>query len=155
MGRWGDELVVEWHGIGRLFSSPLRAEARFVPSYGVEPRLLEKFCATSLVACERYLAGGLSLHGSAVQLSSGTIVLVGEGGAGKSTTAMAMVENDGAGFLADDIVAVDWRESTPVVPPMKDSFWLTNDASAWFGLRTTTQASGPIPREGERSNLNR
>jgi hypothetical protein len=138
LGRRGDQVVVDWRGIGRLFSSALGDTLEFVPNSGVEPGFLEKFRATSLVACQRYLAGGLSLHGSAVQLSSHVIVLVGDSGAGKSTTAMALVERDGAAFLADDIVPVDWQGSTPVVPPMSDTFWLTHEASAWFGLRPTT-----------------
>jgi hypothetical protein len=135
IGRRGDQLVVDWRGIGRLFSSVLGDAAEFVPHPGVEAGFLEKFRATSLVACRRYLAGGLSLHGSAVQLASDVIVLVGDSGAGKSTTAMALVEEEGAAFLADDIVPVDWHGSLPVVPPMSDTFWLAKDASAWFGLQ--------------------
>jgi hypothetical protein len=69
-----------------------------------------------------------------VLLSSAVVVLVGDSGAGKSTTAMALVERDGASFLADDIVPIDWRGATPVVPPMSDSFWLAGDASAWLGV---------------------
>jgi predicted ATPase len=76
------------------------------------------------------------------------MVLVGEAGAGKSTTAMALVERTGATFLADDIVPVDWQNGIALVPPIDDHFWLTADSAAWFGLQVSPGRKLPhAPRE--------
>ena len=88
MGRAGAQIVVDWRGIGGL-SSLSGGEGTFMPVPGADVALLEKFCATSLLACRRYLAGALSLHGSAVALPTGAIVFVSDCDAGKSTTGMA------------------------------------------------------------------
>jgi hypothetical protein len=138
-------LVVEWEGLGCLFSSTADADGVFLAVEGADATKLDKFRATSLMACQRYLAGKLSLHGSAVALPSGAIVLIGDRGAGKSTTAMALTERLGAAFLADDIVPVDWEGPDPVVQPVQDSFWLANDASAWFGLQASSTEKRPFP----------
>jgi hypothetical protein len=145
MGRAGDQIVVEWRGIGRLFASPSGSGGKFVPAAGVDGTLLKKFETTSLMACRRYLAGALSLHGSAVAFAGGAVVFVGDCESGKSTTAMAMVQKHGGTFLADDIVPIDWRGSTPIVSPVDDSFWLARDASSWFGFPTTSDHKQPQP----------
>lgn len=130
---------MEWPGIGRLSSSGAGDNGEFTPVAGADVAVLKKFRATSLLACYRYLSGRLSLHASAVGLPSGSVVLVGDSGAGKSTTAMALVERHGGTFLADDIVPIDWDEGAPLVSPVDDSFWLAADASAWFGVPTTSR----------------
>jgi hypothetical protein len=145
VGTIGSQIVVEWPHIGRLLVSGSGASARFEPLAGVDPAVLDKFRATSLVACRRYLAGDLSLHGSAVRLSSCAVVFVGEKGAGKSTTAMALVERSGGEFLADDIVPIDWIGDTPVVLPMDESLWLSAEVSAWFGLDANYAGKMPHP----------
>jgi len=132
LGRSGSQRWVEWRGIGRLMASG--TETKFWPAQEADPVGLQKFRATSLIACERYLLGRLSLHGSAVSMPHGALVLVGEAGAGKSTTAMALVEHAGGAFLADDIVPVDWQDGVPFVSPVEDQFWLTAESASWFGV---------------------
>ncbi len=134
IGRRGNQLVVEWERIGRFESSSSGQDGTFCADETADGAILEKFRATSLMACRRYLAGGLSLHGSAVGFTAGAVALVGDSGAGKSTTAMALVEQHGGRFLADDVVPIDWDGFAPVVSPVNDSFWLARDASVWFGL---------------------
>lgn len=131
----GSQRVIEWQGIGRLVAPESGAGGEFTPVRNVDGALLAKFCATSLMACQRYLAGKLSLHASAVRLPFGAVVLAGDSGAGKSTTAMSLVERDGGEFLADDIVPIDWQGSTALVAPVDDTLWLTADSSEWFGLQ--------------------
>jgi hypothetical protein len=139
IGRAGSRVVVDWPGTGRLVASPDGREHEFSPDVGADEMELAKFRATSLLACERYLQGGLSLHGSAVRFPSGeALVLVGDSGAGKSTTAMALVELQGAEFLADDIVPVDWQGETPLVSPVDDTFWLDGAALGWLGAPATS-----------------
>lgn len=63
-----------------------------------------------------WAAGGprVLLHGAAVVVGSGAVVLCGPSGAGKSTLAAALVQR-GAGYLTDEIVAFD-PEAGVVVP---------------------------------------
>jgi len=126
------QVVVEWPGIGRLVASPSAEPARFVPSASLAPDLLRKFRATDLLACQRYLSGRISLHGSSVSFASDCVALVGQSGSGKSTTAMELVERAGASFVADDIVPVDWELGTAIVNPVDDTFWLSEDSRRLF-----------------------
>jgi len=138
LGRLNGLLVAEWPGIGRAVASRADSTVTFHPEPGVSIETVRKFRVTTLMACERYLNGALSLHGSAVCLPSGAVVLVGDSGAGKSTTAMALVEHEGGAFMADDVVPVDLGPATALVHPVEDTFWLTGDTCASFRL------SGPI-----------
>jgi hypothetical protein len=134
-------VVVEWRGVGRLIASGDGGDAHFAPEAGVDEGELAKFRATSLLACRRYLEGKVSLHGSAICLpSGGCIALVGDSGAGKSTTAMALVEARGAAFLADDVVPLDWVDEKPWVSPVADGLWL--DAASLSGLGMTDDMAG-------------
>ena len=143
IGRKGPQVVVDWPGVGRASSVSSGDIVEFTPLATAAAETLEKFRVTGLLACRRYLSGKLSLHASAVAFPFGCIALVGECGAGKSTTAMALVEQHGGTFLADDIVPVDWDRDKPIVFPVKDSFWLNPDASAWFGVEATARSKRP------------
>jgi hypothetical protein len=155
IGRHGSDRWVEWAGIGRLRVPDSGAGAQFWPDPAADAMALQKFRATSLLTCQRYLLGKLSLHGSAVRLSRGAVVLVGEAHAGKTTTAMALVEQAGGDFLADDHVPIDWQAGVAMVPPVEDHFWLTDESAAWFGLEGSSvrklphaprsRAAGPEP----------
>ena len=57
--------------------------------------------------------GGLFLHGAAIGNSSGAVLLAGEGGAGKSTTAFLCAES-GLTYLGDDYCAVEMATSPRV-----------------------------------------
>ncbi len=157
IGRRGRQVVVEWERIGRFVSSTSGREGTFWADKNANVATLEKFRATGLMACRRYLDGRLSLHGSAVGLPGGAVALVGESGVGKSTTAMALVEENGAKFMADDVVPIDWDEVGPVVSPVEDSFWLARDASVWFGLSAPLgekRACAPRERSPKQERLN-
>jgi hypothetical protein len=144
IGRAGARIVVEWARFGRLLWTE-GEQMTFLPVPDVPAAQLEKFRATTLLACVRYLERKISLHGSAVQLAFGALALIGESGAGKSTTAMMLVENCGGKFLADDLVPVDWRSSVALIPPVNDSLWLNEDAVKWFGRRSTLAVKDAHP----------
>ena len=59
----------------------------------------------TVLACVLRLRGKTCLHASAVQLGSGTIVLLGERGKGKSTAAAALAAR-GHAIVSDDIAAI-------------------------------------------------
>jgi len=136
------QIVVAWPEVGVVFARPSGGGMRFVANEGTDGETLRKFRATELLACERYLAGSVSLHASAVHVASGAIALVGDSGSGKSTMAMALVESAGASFVADDVVPVDWAGGTAHAAPVDDSYWLLDDARRWFG--DSTDAPGKL-----------
>ncbi len=144
IGRCTEGTVVEWSGIGRLVVPGARGVASFLPEDGVVNRALQKFRATQLLACRRYLEGRVSLHAAAVAWPHGAVVLVGESGAGKSTTAMELVERTGAGFVADDVVPLEITDGAIVAESVDDSFWLSSDARAFFGVADSTAAKVPV-----------
>jgi hypothetical protein len=65
--------------------------------------------------CLRRL-GRVCLHGSAVAWGDGAVLFVGCAGAGKSTTAAALVRR-GAAALTDDVAVFDLSGETPAVHP--------------------------------------
>lgn len=72
--------------------------------------------------------GLLTLHGSAVALTSGVAVFLGDKGAGKSTTAAALIRA-GKSLLTDDIVAIDCSAG-PALYPAYPQVKLTDEANA-------------------------
>jgi hypothetical protein len=143
MGRRGRHVIVEWQGIGRLEASADGEPIHFVPVPKVDHQFLEKFRATQLLACLRYLSGFLSLHGAAVSTPAGCLALVGESNAGKSTTAMYLVARGLGTFMTDDIVPIDWHEESPFVLPAADNFWLTGQSAVHFGFAPHGDAKRP------------
>jgi hypothetical protein len=140
----GARVLVEWAEIGRLSALPATGESTFVPAPGVSPAALEKFGATHLLSCLRYFAGRLSLHGAAVRLHGGVVAFIGDGGAGKSTTAMALVESLGGDFMTDDAIPIDREGGHPIVLPVDDKFWLTNETAACFGHSVVEGLKQPV-----------
>ncbi len=143
MGRRGTDILIQWQGIGNLVCTA-DVEPIFLPCADANPLRLEKFRATSLMACRRYLQGKLSLHGAAVGFSSGVVILIGDGGSGKSTTAATLVQHGDSSFFADDVVPVDWRGADPFVVPVNDAFWLLPDAREWLGEQTAASGKGAL-----------
>jgi hypothetical protein len=134
VGHDNGTIIVRWPGVGELIAVPGEQHPRFTPEPGVSSQFLSKFMVTDFLACRRYLAGAISLHGAAVRFPSGqAIALVGESGVGKSTTAMAIVERTLAAFLADDVVPVDWVAGVPTLSPVEDVFWLSEKTREWLG----------------------
>ena len=80
--------------------------------------------------------GVLVLHGAAIDVGGRAVVLLGEKGAGKSTTAATLLAR-GHRLLADDLVAVDARSleaGAPVVLPGPTQMKLWPEAAIAAGL---------------------
>lgn len=93
--------------------------------------------------------GLLTLHGSAVDVGGAATVFLGDKGAGKSTTAAAMVRA-GHDLLTDDIVAIDAVPSNrlqvlPAYPQLK----LTDSAHAGLVLSGVEEMPSPHPDFGK------
>ena len=80
--------------------------------------------------------GVLVLHGAAIDVDGRAVVLLGEKGAGKSTTAASLLAR-GHRLLADDLVAIDTgslESGAPVVLPGPTQMKLWPEAAAAAGL---------------------
>jgi hypothetical protein len=82
-----------------------------------------------ILGCVLRLRGRTFLHGSAVAVEGKVLAFVGERGAGKSTTALALVQQ-GAAMVTDDLVILEETESGFVVPPGPPSLRLRPDPAA-------------------------
>lgn len=87
--------------------------------------------------------GRLVLHGSAVKLSDGAAIFLGDKGAGKSTTAAALVRSGGK-LLTDDLVALE-TESNIRLWPGYAQIKLTKSAAAAISLPNTEPMPSPHP----------
>ena len=104
--------------------------------------------------------GRLVLHGSAVEVGGRAMVLLGQKGAGKSTTAAALLAR-GHALLTDDLVVIDFDEGRPhcapgpvqmkLWPASADALGLADeiqpfmdglDKGVWFGARAVAH---PVP----------
>jgi hypothetical protein len=85
---------------------------------------LEKVANGEAAAFLRSLAGGLSLHASAVAHHGAALMMIGPSGAGKSTTAAAMCSGFGASLLADDVAGLELAPWGLRALPSEGSSWL-------------------------------
>lgn len=93
--------------------------------------------------------GLLTLHGSAVDVGGTATVFLGDKGAGKSTTAAAMVRA-GHDLLTDDIVAIDTaRSGRPQVLPAYPQLKLTSSANSGLALSGVEEMPSPHPDFGK------
>lgn len=81
--------------------------------------------------------GAHVVHGAAVSVEGQGVLLVGAGGAGKSTTAIAMARA-GAALLADDLCVIERDAGTAVVHPLYASCKLNADSDRRLALDTAT-----------------
>lgn len=79
--------------------------------------------------------GRLVLHGSAVDVGGRAVVLVGDKGAGKSTTAAALVAR-GHRLLTDDLVALDETAGGAAVLPGPTQMKLWDASASALGVET-------------------
>lgn len=81
-----------------------------------------------------HMRGLLVLHASAVVRDGKCVIFLGDKGAGKSTTACAMLAG-GYELLSDDVVAISFEaDGQPKVRPAFNQIKLLDDAAAKFGL---------------------
>ena len=81
-----------------------------------------------------HMRGLLVLHASAVARDGRAVIFLGDKGAGKSTTAFAMIKA-GYNLLSDDVVAIYFDEQgQPKVLPAFNQVKLLDDAAKSFGL---------------------
>lgn len=115
-------LVVEWPGDARLFQDG--DGWRFETEPHLSSERAAKLARGPARAVQRYLAGEMSLHASAIEIGGRALVFLGAGGAGKSTIAAKLCDQCGATLLADDVLAVDRTNDGLFALPTESAHWL-------------------------------
>jgi hypothetical protein len=143
IGRDGANLVAEWPGLITLRAKRDGSSHTYEPAPGAGEREIEKIRRGAGRAFLRHLVGELSLHGAAVAVNQGGIVVLGRSGHGKSTMAAALCARAGAQLFSDDIVAVEMVDSGYRITPVETDHWL--DAAARHALGFGSGPSEKVP----------
>lgn len=122
-----------WHAVGAfLISGGRRIDVE--PAPGVDDALLAFPLLGPVMALLLHRRGLLVLHASAIALSGQGAIFMGDKGAGKSTTASALIRA-GHELLTDDVVAIDLSEpDQPMIVPGFPQIKLAADAAAAIPL---------------------
>lgn len=124
-----NDVVAEWNALARLYASRDGSSSRFEAEPGAEPALVEKIRSGSAAMLLRHIDGKLALHGSAVMVRGGAVIMCGRSGAGKSTLAARLCAQWDASLLSDDLVPIEEEEGERWrVRPLETRHWL--DAAA-------------------------
>ena len=79
------------------------------PKLGSDPRVIQLYLIGPIIAYLLYVRGLVLMHGSSVVLGDRSVTFLGDSGAGKSSTALAL-HRRGWPLLTDDLSAVDVRK---------------------------------------------
>jgi hypothetical protein len=129
-----DRQYLAWHAVGAfLISDACRIDIE--PAPGVDDTLIAFPLLGPVMALLLHRRGLLVLHASAIAVAGASAIFMGDKGAGKSTTASAMIRA-GHQLLTDDVVAVDLANpGEPMIVPGFPQIKLAADAAAAISLR--------------------
>jgi len=128
-----DEQIFVWKTVGAFRITGGRV-IDVDPVEGVDSKILSLPLFGAVFATLLHMRGMLVLHASAVVRSSKCAIFLGDKGAGKSTTAFAMIKA-GYELLSDDVVAITFNEAgQPQVLPAFNQVKLLDDTAKKFGL---------------------
>jgi hypothetical protein len=149
IGRHGTDLVADWEGLATLRVSRVRHELTIAPNVSVADA--DKLRNGPARALLRHLQGGVTLHGSSVEIGGSAIAFLGPSGSGKSTAAAHACAHLGARLLADDLVAIDVGDGAAYVSSSEAAHWLLPDSRSALGfLLGDTEAKVPVAARPER-----
>ncbi|WP_292355728.1 serine kinase [Mesorhizobium sp.] len=119
---------LSWRAVGTfLISDASRIDVD--PAPGVDDPLLAFPLLGPVLALALHQRGLLVLHASAIAVGCQSVIFIGDKGAGKSTTAGAMIRA-GHLLLTDDVVALDLSDpSQPMILPGFPQLKLATDAA--------------------------
>lgn len=119
---------LSWQAVGTfLISDASRVDVD--PAPGVDDALLAFPLLGPVLALALHQRGLLVLHASAIAVGGQSVIFMGDKGAGKSTTAGAMIRA-GHLLLTDDVVALDLSDpSRPMILPGFPQLKLARDAA--------------------------
>ncbi len=138
----GDEQLLAWSAVGAFrIASTDRIEVS--PVDGAADSLVALPLLGAVLATLLHRRGLLAFHASAVAVNGSAVALLGDKGAGKSTSAGALIAG-GHSLIADDIVALDFAEpGGPWVLPAFGRLKLWADSGARLGAAGITRL-GPL-----------
>ena len=146
------EQFLAWETVG-AFRIPSDTRIEVDPNPGVPDALVALPLLGSVMAAVLQRRGLFVLHASAVVVDGLGVVLMGDKGAGKSTTAASILAA-GHTLLADDVVAIDWSPSgTRQIMPAVGQLKLWDEAASGVGL-TTAQHQGRLHPAIDKSQYN-
>ncbi|RWE75158.1 MAG: serine kinase, partial [Mesorhizobium sp.] len=124
---------LSWQAVGTfLISGANRIDVD--PAPGVDDPLLAFPLLGPVMALALHQRGLLVLHASAIEVDGKSVICMGDKGAGKSTTAGAMIRA-GHRLLTDDVVALDLSDpDRPVILPGFPQLKLAADAAGAIRL---------------------
>ncbi|UVK43324.1 serine kinase [Mesorhizobium sp. AR07] len=124
-----DRQYLAWHAVGAfLITDGCRIEIE--PAPGVDDTLIAFPLLGPVMALLLHRRGLLVLHASAIAVAGSSAIFMGDKGAGKSTTASAMIRA-GHELLTDDVVALDMTNPNhPMIVPGFPQIKLAADAAA-------------------------
>jgi len=128
-----DRQYLAWHAVGAfLISGGRRIDVE--PAPGVDDALLAFPLLGPVMALLLHRRGLLVLHASAIAVAGKGAIFMGDKGAGKSTTASALIRA-GHELLTDDVVALDLTNpGQPMIVPGFPQIKLAADAAAAIPL---------------------
>lgn len=165
----GGPVLLVWHEGDAVCIDYAGWQAQFVPGSGhmeiapIHPvvdaaHVAERVWVPFYAMCS--LEDVLALHGSAVGIQGRAHVILGQSGAGKSTTALACVAR-GATLLSDDMVLVDvakgvvypaaptlrlWHPPTERVEVVEDAQISPASSKRWYRVAAQDQGHMPLAR---------
>jgi hypothetical protein len=109
-----EDYRIQAQGFGRYTVSADGTEVRC--ELGVVEHAQERFLFAQVLPLASILRGFELLHASAVCLNGGAVAFAGPSGAGKTTIVSRLVAR-GAGFLTDDVLALEQGADAPIAYP--------------------------------------
>lgn len=147
----GPQDIMSWADVGH-FRLLGKNRLEIVYANGASPALISLPLLGPVMAMILHRQGLLTLHGSAIALEGRASVFLGDKGAGKSTTAAALVRA-GHGLVTDDIVAVDVATGRPTIWPGYPQVKLTDTATEALPLDQAEIMVSPHPDFGKNRHL--
>ncbi|WP_141246024.1 serine kinase [Mesorhizobium sp. WSM3859] len=124
---------LSWQAVGTFMISDANRIA-VDPAPGVDDPLLAFPLLGPVMALALHQRGLLVLHASAIEVDGKSVIFMGDKGAGKSTTAGAMIRA-GHRLLTDDVVALDLSDpDRPIILPGFPQLKLAADAAGAIRL---------------------
>ena len=128
-----DRQYLAWHAVGAFLISDF-SRIDIEPAPGVDDALLAFPLLGPVMALLLHRRGMLVLHASAIAVAGRGAIFMGDKGAGKSTTASALIRA-GHDLLTDDVVALDLaKPDAPMIVPGFPQIKLAADAAAAISL---------------------
>ncbi|MCZ8547757.1 serine kinase [Mesorhizobium qingshengii] len=129
-----DRQYLAWDAVGAfLITDGRRIDVE--PAPGVDDALIAFPLLGPVLALLLHRRGLLVLHASAIAVAGKSAIFMGDKGAGKSTTASAMIRA-GHDLLTDDVVALDLTNpNQPMIVPGFPQIKLAADAAAAISFR--------------------